>query len=249
MRLSLKAAEEKNLADQLTEAIKSAKLDSVPNELLTPDNLALQGSDGHTPLYHACFTGVLSLLPPGTISEKDVIQKGKDGITPMHAAAIGRKWNILPKTWLTAKNLSIQDRKGEAPIHTISANGELPLVSADIRSNAKVMLLASSSGNSPLLLAAAHKQLNLLGPDIITMRNLQKQNKQGRNCYHALAVNGGLANLDPKLLSTAVLATPDKAGIRPVDLAERYHHLTSLPASIKEIATALLKNKAPSVVI
>lgn len=249
MRLSLKAAEAKNLADQLSEAAKTAKWDTIPKDLLTPLNLSLQGSDGYPPLYYIMLTGTARLLPTTAITEKGIVQKGKDGLTPLHAAAAGRKWTLLPKAWLTPKNLALQDNKGESPIHIIAANGELPLIASDIRNNPKVMLLTSLAGNTPLLLAAAHKQLALLGSDILTLRNLQKPNKQGRNCYHALAVNGGLNLLNSKLLLIDALSVPDKAGIRPVDLAERYHHLASLPISIKEQAVALIKGRSLSVVI
>ena len=248
MRLSSQAAAAQETANLLVEAIKKDTLGLIAPKLLTVENLSASNSDGITPMYTAFLHGRLKHIPGTALTEAAILAKGQHGATPMHGAAVGHKLTSLPANLLEPKYLMVQDGVGEAPIHVATAAGDLPSLPKTIRANPKCILLASKSKMTPLLYAAARKQLNLIDASLITIKNLRKVNHQGRNCFHALAVNGGFGQLPAKLVTLDALCVKDNDGIRPVDLALRYAQTDSIPADIREQATKLAKQNQASMV-
>lgn len=244
--------------DILFSSAASKKLDSVPLQHLTSDNLLLRGLDNtggnpfvyyqshtfHTTTMHkAAIHCSLYQIPRGLLSQSSFAIKDDRGFTPLHLAAYSGALEQIPTEFITETLLldrtGILDRAGmgQTVFHIAAEFGHLHQLPRQFLTLENMLIVYS--GCSAIHIAAGNGHLDQLPEHIITTSTLSTptcdaSKYEGWTAYHFAAAKDQLHKLPNHTISKDTLKLKNSAGETPIHLAARYPKLKNIP---KEILT------------
>jgi len=103
-------------------AAATGKLNFLPDEFLTPENLSVQDDNGRTPIHIAVE---LAFLPKCGLTVKSLSVPDTDGNTPMHLCCYP-EWidkplfPMVPASLITPETMLTRNKQGETPLHLLA---------------------------------------------------------------------------------------------------------------------------------
>lgn len=128
-------------------AAATGKLNDLPEEFLTPENISIQDDNGRTPIH---ITVSLSSLPKCGLTEETLTIPDNEGNTPMHLCC-SSEWandpvfSQLPKTVITHRTMLAVNQRGESPLHLLAHGNAFQYLTKDFLTP-ELLLLSDNKG-------------------------------------------------------------------------------------------------------
>ena len=120
---------------------QTGRLDQIPKDLLTKQNLLTPDENGITPLHCAASGGHLHQIPQDILTQKNLLIPSHDASTPLHHAAWYGHLHQIPAGAFCEEALLQENITGCQPLHYAARNGFLEQIPFPLSRHSLLVLL------------------------------------------------------------------------------------------------------------